>query len=80
MKRKGKMEVTNLWVTGQRDLVVGNPVHDRGLELNDLQGPFQPKPCCDCREGCLLQHFEAFLEKRVGKYQNSYLLSCPKCI
>lgn len=35
VKSKGKMEVTNLWVSGQHDLVVENPVHGRGLELND---------------------------------------------
>lgn len=32
---------------GQPDLEVGNPVHSGGLELDDLQGPHQPKPFYD---------------------------------
>ena len=32
------------WGTGQPELVGGSPAHDRGLELDDLQGSLQPKP------------------------------------
>lgn len=31
----------------ESDQMVGNPAHSRRLELNDLQGPFQPSPFCD---------------------------------
>lgn len=34
---------------GQPGLVGGVPVHGRGLELDDLYGPFQCKPFCDSR-------------------------------
>ena len=37
---KGQIE----WGSGQPDLVGGNPVHGTRLELDDLRGPFQPKP------------------------------------
>jgi len=33
--------------SGQPGLVVGNPAHSRGLELDDHCGPFQPRPFCD---------------------------------
>ena len=32
---------------GQPGLVVGNPAHSRGLELDDHCGPYQPRPFCD---------------------------------
>lgn len=32
------------WETGRPDLEVGNAAHGRGLEQDDLQSPFQPKP------------------------------------
>ena len=42
------------WLQGQAGwgceppgLEEGVPVHSRGLEINDLKGPFQPKPLCD---------------------------------
>ena len=31
------------WGPGQPELVGGSPAHGRGLELGDLQCPFQPK-------------------------------------
>jgi len=31
------------WGPGQPDLVGGSPAHSRDLELDNLQGPFQPK-------------------------------------
>ena len=33
--------------SGQPGLVVGDPAHSRGLELDDHCGPFQPRPFCD---------------------------------
>ena len=33
--------------SGQRGLVVGDPAHGRGLKLDDLCGPFQPRPFYD---------------------------------
>jgi len=42
------------WLQGQAGwgceppgLEEGVPVHSRGLEINDLKGPFQPKALCD---------------------------------
>ena len=35
------------WVLEQPGLLGGIPVYSRGLELDDLKGPFQPKPFCD---------------------------------
>ena len=35
------------WGPGQPELMCGSPAHNMGLELNDLQGPFQPKAFCD---------------------------------
>ena len=32
--------------SGQPGLVVGDPAHSRGLELDDHRGPFQPRPFC----------------------------------
>jgi len=34
------------WMDGQPDLVGGVPAHSRGLELDDLEGLFQPMPIC----------------------------------
>ena len=33
--------------SGQPGLVVGDPAHSRGLELDEHCGPFQPRPFCD---------------------------------
>ena len=33
--------------SGQRGLLVGDPAHSRGLELNEHCGPFQPRPFYD---------------------------------
>jgi len=33
--------------SGQPGLAVGVPAHSRGLKLDDLYGPFQPRPFCD---------------------------------
>ena len=33
--------------SGQPGLVVGDPAHSRGLELDGHCGPFQPRPFCD---------------------------------
>jgi len=33
--------------SGQPGLLVGDPAHSRGLELNDHCGPFQPRPFYD---------------------------------
>jgi len=33
--------------SGQPGLVVGDPVHSRGLEPDDDCGPFQPRPFYD---------------------------------
>jgi len=35
------------WVFGQPGRVGGSPSHGRGLELDDLEGPFEPKPLYD---------------------------------
>lgn len=35
------------WGPGQPGLVLGSPAHSRDLELDDLLGPFQPKPFHD---------------------------------
>ena len=35
------------WGFEQPGLVEGVPAHGRGLELDDLYGPFQPKPFYD---------------------------------
>ena len=32
------------WGSIQPDLEGGSPAHDRRLEVDDLRGPFQPKP------------------------------------
>jgi len=34
--------------SGQPGLVVGDPAHSRGLELDNHCGPFQPRPFYDC--------------------------------
>lgn len=36
---------------GQPDLMVGNPAHGRGVELDHLQGPFQLKSFYDSKAG-----------------------------
>lgn len=36
-----------VWDPGQPDLVDGNSVYVKDLELDDLHGPFQSKPFCD---------------------------------
>ena len=46
-RRKNFHQGQACWVPGQFDLVVGNTAHGKGLELDDLGGPFQPKPFCD---------------------------------
>jgi len=33
--------------SGQPGLLVGDPAHSRGLELDEHCGPFQPRPSCD---------------------------------
>jgi len=33
--------------SGQPGLLVGDPAHSRGLELDKHCGPFQPRPFCD---------------------------------
>ena len=33
--------------SGQPGLLVGDPAHSRGLELDEHCGPFQPRPFCD---------------------------------
>jgi len=33
--------------SGQPGLVVGNPARSRGFKLDDLSGPFQPRPFYD---------------------------------
>jgi len=33
--------------SGQPGLLVGDPAHSRGLELDEHGGPFQPRPFCD---------------------------------
>ena len=33
--------------SGQSGLVVGDPPHSSGVELDDHCGPFQPRPFCD---------------------------------
>ena len=33
--------------SGQPGLVVGDPAHSRGLELDEHCGPFQPRPFYD---------------------------------
>lgn len=42
----------HLWSSGMDwlhpELLVGNLAHGMGLELGDLEGPFQPKPFCNC--------------------------------
>ena len=35
------------WGFEQPGLAGGVPAYSRGLELDDLKGPFQPKPFCD---------------------------------
>jgi len=35
------------WGCVQPGLEGGVPAYSRGLELDDLKGPFQPKPFCD---------------------------------
>jgi len=32
--------------SGQPGLLVGDPAHSRGLELDEHCGPLQPRPCC----------------------------------
>ena len=36
---------------GQPGLVVGHPVHSRGLKRGNHCGPFQPRPFCDSMKG-----------------------------
>jgi len=45
--------------------VVGDPAHSRGLELNELCGPFQPRPFCDSMTSESLgeQNAPVFLEQ-----------------
>ena len=33
--------------SGQPGLLVGDPAHSRGLELDEHCGPFQPRPFCE---------------------------------
>jgi len=35
------------WSFEQSGLVGGAPAYSRGLELDDIEGPFQPKPFSD---------------------------------
>jgi len=41
--------------SGQPGVVVGDPAHSRGLELDDHCGPLQPRPFCDSGYNQLLQ-------------------------
>lgn len=38
------------WAAWSSDLVVGSPAHNKGLELDNLWGPFQPKPFYDFKQ------------------------------
>lgn len=42
--RKGELCERCSSKTGQPGLVVGHPAHGRGLKVDDLRGPFQPRP------------------------------------
>ena len=44
---KLKMQIQAGCGSGQPGLVVGNPAHSRGLELDEHCGPFQPRPFYD---------------------------------
>jgi len=51
--------------TGQPGLVVGDPAHSRGLELNDYCGPFQPRPFYDSIHKQHLVHSVTSLHKHL---------------
>ena len=40
----GSVQGQTGWGFEQPGLVEGIPAHGKGLDLDDLQGPFQPKP------------------------------------
>jgi len=44
------------WADLVPDLVADNPAYSRGLELNYLGGPFQPKPFCLSMILCVLAY------------------------
>ena len=49
--------------SGQPGLLVGDPAHSRGLELDEHCGPFQPRPFCDSMK-CSLEELQIALEVR----------------
>ena len=55
--------------SGQPGLVVGDPAHSRGLELNDHCGPFLPRPFYD---PMLCKYW--FLQALTHEYFFFYLL------
>jgi len=60
----GGVQGQNRWGPGQPDLVpdlvVGSPACSRELELNDLWGPFQPKPFYDSMKHYFAEMSDSF--------------------
>jgi len=54
--------------SGQPGLVVGDPAHSRGLELDDHCGPFQPRPFYDSmnQSPVLSPHYPGSLPFSLG--------------